>query len=69
MEAASRREPSIETGPELRADRAGSKNRVGIWRYPPAIREAAAGIFVWPAWGLYDTIKGDMFKHNNFSHN
>ena len=35
---------------------------------PPAIREAAAGIFVWPAWGLYDTIKGDMFKHNNFSH-
>ena len=34
----------------------------------PAIREAAAGIFVWPAWGLYDTIKGDMFKHNNFSH-
>jgi hypothetical protein len=28
----------------------------------------AAGIFVWPAWSLYDTIKGDMFKHNNFSH-
>jgi hypothetical protein len=45
-----------------------SKNRVGIWRDPPAIREAAAGIFVWSAWGLYDTIKGDMFKHNNFSH-
>jgi hypothetical protein len=45
-----------------------SKNRVGIGRYPPAIREAAAGIFVRPAWGLYDTIQGDMFKHNYFSH-
>jgi len=30
--------------------------------------ETAAGIFVWPAWGLDDTIKGDMFKHKNFSH-
>jgi hypothetical protein len=27
-----------------------------------------SGIFVWPAWGLYDTIKGDMVKHNDFSH-
>ncbi len=45
-----------------------SKNRVGIRRYPPAVREAAAGIFVWPAWGLYDTVQGDMFKRYNFSH-
>jgi hypothetical protein len=45
-----------------------SKNLVGIGTDPPAIREAAAGIFLWSAWGLYDTIKGDMFKHNNFSH-
>jgi len=44
-----------------------SKNRVRIWRYPPAICEAAAGIFVWPAWGLYDTIKGDVFKNSDFS--
>jgi hypothetical protein len=26
------------------------------------------GIFFWPAWGLYDPIKGDKFKHINFSH-
>jgi len=39
-----------------------------MWRYPPAVREAATGILVWPTWGLYDTIKGDMFKHNYFSH-
>src|SRR5215212_3437435 len=45
-----------------------SENLVGIWTYPPAIREAAAGIFFRPAWGLYDTINGDMFKHNKFSH-
>jgi hypothetical protein len=32
------------------------------------MREAATGIFLWTAWGLYDTIKGDMFKDNNFSH-
>jgi hypothetical protein len=30
--------------------------------------ETAAGIFVWSAWGLYNTIKRDMFKHNDFSH-
>src|SRR5215212_1487881 len=45
-----------------------SKNLVGIWTDPPAMCEAAAGIFVWPAWGLYDAIQGDMFKHNHFSH-
>jgi hypothetical protein len=39
-----------------------------MWTYPPAILEAATGIFLWPAWGLYDTIKGDKFKHINFSH-
>jgi hypothetical protein len=39
-----------------------------MWTYPPAIREAATGIFLWPAWGLYDAIKGDKFKHINFSH-
>jgi hypothetical protein len=39
-----------------------------MWTYPPAIREAATGIFPWPAWGLYDTIKGDKFKHIDFSH-
>jgi len=35
---------------------------------PPAIREAVTGIFLWPAWGLYDSIKGDKFKHIDFSH-
>jgi hypothetical protein len=35
---------------------------------PPAVREAATGIFLWPAWGLYDSIKGDKFKHIEFSH-
>ena len=30
-----------------------------MWRHPPAIREAATGIFLWAAWGLYDSIKGD----------
>jgi hypothetical protein len=39
-----------------------------MWTYPLAIREAATGIFLWPAWGLYDTIKGDKFKHIDFSH-
>jgi hypothetical protein len=39
-----------------------------MWTYPPAIREAAIGIFLWSAWGLYDTIKGDKFNHINFSH-
>jgi hypothetical protein len=24
------------------------------------------GIFLWPAWGLYDAIKEDKIKHNNF---
>lgn len=32
------------------------------------LREAATGIFLWPAWGLYDTIKEDQFKHINSSH-
>ena len=45
-----------------------AKHRVGIGRDPPAIGEAAAGIFVWPAWGLDDAIEGDMFKHHYFSH-
>jgi len=39
-----------------------------MWNYPPAIGEAAAGVFLWPAWGLYDSIKGDKFKHIHFSH-
>jgi hypothetical protein len=25
-------------------------------------------VLLWPAWGLDDAVKGDMFKHNNFSH-
>jgi hypothetical protein len=45
-----------------------SQDVVIIWRGPPAIREAVARIFVQPARGLYDTIKGDMLKHDNFSH-
>src|SRR5271154_4966119 len=40
-----------------------------MWNYPAAIGEAAAGVFFWPAWALYDSIKGDKFKHINFSHN
>jgi hypothetical protein len=36
--------------------------------YPPAIREAATGIFFWAAWGLYDAIKRNEFKHIDFSH-
>jgi hypothetical protein len=39
-----------------------------MWNYPAAIGEAATGIFFWPAWGLYDTIEGDKFKHINLSH-
>src|SRR5258707_15700384 len=45
-----------------------SNNIVVIWSLPPAIREATTGIFLWPASGLYDTIKGDEFKYNNVSH-
>src|SRR5882724_9998438 len=45
-----------------------STNRVGMWTHPPAICEAGAAIFLWPAWGLYDTIKRDKFKHVDFSH-
>src|SRR5215831_3200952 len=26
------------------------------------LKQAATGIFLWPAWGLYDSIKGDKFK-------
>jgi hypothetical protein len=37
-----------------------------MWTYPPAILEAATGIFLWPAWGLYHTIKGDKFKRIDF---
>jgi len=33
-----------------------------------AVREAATGIFLGPAWGLYDSINGDKFKHIHFSH-
>ena len=44
------------------------RNSDGMWTCPPAIREAATGIFLWPAWGLFATIKGDKFKHINFSH-
>jgi hypothetical protein len=32
------------------------------------MRKAAAGIFVWPAWGLDDAIQGDMFEDDNFPH-
>jgi hypothetical protein len=39
-----------------------------MWTYPSATLEAATGIFLWPAWGLYDSIKGDKFKRINFSH-
>jgi hypothetical protein len=39
-----------------------------MWIYPAAKLEAATGIFLWAAWGLYDTIKGDKFKHIYFSH-
>ncbi len=35
-----------------------------ILAYPTP--QAAAGIFVWSAGGLDDTIQGDMFKHHNF---
>src|SRR5262245_55409728 len=45
-----------------------AKYRLGMWTYPPAIREAATSIFLGPAWSLYDTIKRDKFKHINFSH-
>jgi hypothetical protein len=37
-------------------------------RCPSAIRKAAARILVRPASGLYDTIKGNVFKYGNFSH-
>jgi hypothetical protein len=30
---------------------------------PTTIREAITGIFLRPAWGLYDTIKGDDFDN------
>src|SRR5690242_12676431 len=43
-------------------------NRVGMRTCPPAISEAATGIFLWAAWGLYDTIQRDKFEHVNFSH-
>ena len=46
----------------------GSHNIVAIGNLPPAIREAATGIFLWPASGLDDAIKGDEFEYNNFSH-
>ncbi len=39
-----------------------TKSKVG----QPPIRGAATGIFLWPTRGLYDTIEGDEFKHNNF---
>jgi hypothetical protein len=41
------------------------KDVVIIWRRPPAIREAVAGILLSTARSLYDTIKGNMFKHSN----
>jgi hypothetical protein len=37
-------------------------------RCPAAIRKAVARILVRPARGLYDSIKGDVFKYGNFSH-
>ena len=39
-----------------------------MWTCPPAICEAATGIFLRAAWSLYDTINGDKFKHSDFSH-
>jgi hypothetical protein len=32
------------------------------------MHKASAGIFVWTTWSLYNAIKRDMFKDNNFSH-
>jgi len=32
------------------------------------MREAATGILIRPAWGLYDAIKREKFKRNDFSH-
>jgi hypothetical protein len=45
-----------------------AQHGVGIGRDPTAMRKVATGIFVWPAWGLDNAIKGDMLKHNDFSH-
>ncbi len=45
-----------------------SKHRVGKMADPPALLEAAAGIFLRSARRLDDAIQGDMFKHNQFSH-
>jgi hypothetical protein len=45
-----------------------STNSVGMWGHPPAIRETATGIFLWAAWSLYDAVKGNEFKHIEFSH-
>jgi hypothetical protein len=44
------------------------KRRVGVGRYPAAVRETAAGVFLWPAGSLDDPIKREVFKDNNFSH-
>src|SRR5260370_42492950 len=44
------------------------KHRAEMRSLPPAIREATTGIFLWRASGLYDPIKGDEFKDNDFSH-
>ncbi len=46
----------------------GSNECVRIWSLPATIREAATGIFLRPASGLYDTIKGDEFEYDHFSH-
>jgi hypothetical protein len=32
------------------------------------MREAAAGVFLWPAWGLYDTVKGHVADYNDSFH-
>ena len=60
--------PASLTHQRRRSRENGLVIEVGMWTYPPAIRETATGIFLWPAWGLYDTIKGDEFKHIDFSH-
>ena len=41
---------------------------IHMWTHPPAMGEAATGIFLWATWGLDNSIKGDKFKHIGFSH-
>jgi len=38
-----------------------------MWTCPPAVREAATGIFLRPVRGSNDTVQGHKFKHIEFS--